>query len=234
MRSPTPPGDPAQGGSARRSRGASRGRWPPTPPTRPPAAPPVPSLLWRSLPGRRETSWFRPRPGRPPTSPFPVRRRHPVVVVAHSVRRRGIGPPCSTRWARRPRPRQGPPVPRFHQPRRTRRPGLRLGPGFPRGGSGARCTLTSSFGRGSVPPRAGGRVESLASLQRTHPDWFERYYQLHTAVEASAPWGLGFTVPSREAFRRRHVDAGEAHARGDHYRGGGGPVGGPLRDVALR
>ena len=57
------------------------------------------------------------------------------------------------------------------------------------------------------------RIRTLASLQRTHPDWFERYYQLHTAVEASAPWGLGFTVPDREAFRRRHVDAGEAHPR---------------------
>ncbi len=54
------------------------------------------------------------------------------------------------------------------------------------------------------------RIETLASLQRTHPDWFERYYQLHTAVEASAPWGLGFAVPDREAFRRRHVDAAEA------------------------
>jgi len=59
-----------------------------------------------------------------------------------------------------------------------------------------------------------GRVESLAALCHTDPDWFERYYRLHTAVEASAPWGLGYAVPSREAFRRAHVDAEEAQAEG--------------------
>ena len=55
-----------------------------------------------------------------------------------------------------------------------------------------------------------GCIHSLALLQRGDPGWFERYYRLHTAVEATAPWGLGFSVPNREAFRRRHVDAEEA------------------------
>jgi GNAT superfamily N-acetyltransferase len=58
------------------------------------------------------------------------------------------------------------------------------------------------------------RVHPLVSLQRTHPDWFERYYRLHTTVEASAPWALGYALPDREAFRRRHVDAGEALPEG--------------------
>ena len=59
-----------------------------------------------------------------------------------------------------------------------------------------------------------GRIESLASLRPTHPDWFERYYRLHTTVEASVPWGLGYAAPSREAFRRAHVDAEEALPEG--------------------
>lgn len=59
-----------------------------------------------------------------------------------------------------------------------------------------------------------GRVETLASRQHADPGWFEHYYRLHTTVEASAPWGLGYAVPSREAFRRRHVDVEEALAEG--------------------
>lgn len=59
-----------------------------------------------------------------------------------------------------------------------------------------------------------GGITSLAALQRTDRNWFERYYQLHTAVEATVPWGLGYAVPDREAFRRRHVDAEEALSEG--------------------
>jgi GNAT superfamily N-acetyltransferase len=59
-----------------------------------------------------------------------------------------------------------------------------------------------------------GYVHSLASLARADPDWFERYYLLHTAVEASVPWGLGYAVPGREAFRRGHVDPTEALLEG--------------------
>jgi GNAT superfamily N-acetyltransferase len=57
-------------------------------------------------------------------------------------------------------------------------------------------------------------ITSLAALQRTDPDWFERYYRLHTGVEATVPWGLGYAVPDREAFRRRHLDAEEALVEG--------------------
>ena len=64
---------------------------------------------------------------------------------------------------------------------------------------------------GFDPP---GRIHSLALLEGSDPGWFERYYRLHTAVEASAPWGLGYSVPGREAFRRRHVDAEEALPEG--------------------
>jgi GNAT superfamily N-acetyltransferase len=59
-----------------------------------------------------------------------------------------------------------------------------------------------------------GRVVSLASLRTTDSDWFELYYRLHTAVEAAVPWGLGYALPGREAFRRLHVDAGEALLEG--------------------
>jgi GNAT superfamily N-acetyltransferase len=59
-----------------------------------------------------------------------------------------------------------------------------------------------------------GRLHRLAALQCSDPDWFERYYRLHTAVEATVPWGLGYAVPDREAFRRRHVDAEEALVEG--------------------
>ncbi|MBM3695389.1 MAG: GNAT family N-acetyltransferase [Actinobacteria bacterium] len=52
-------------------------------------------------------------------------------------------------------------------------------------------------------------IESLASRQRRHPDWFERYYRLHTAVEGSVPWALGYAVPNREDFRRRRVEPAE-------------------------
>ncbi|MBN2114022.1 MAG: GNAT family N-acetyltransferase [Acidimicrobiia bacterium] len=66
---------------------------------------------------------------------------------------------------------------------------------------------------GSVAAEAApapGPVASLAARQRADPDWFERYYCLHTTVEANVPWGLGYAVPDRQAFRRRHVDAEEA------------------------
>ena len=59
-----------------------------------------------------------------------------------------------------------------------------------------------------------GIVTAWRRCSAAIPGWFERYYRLHTAVEASAPWGLGYAVPSREAFRRRHVDAGEALPEG--------------------
>ncbi len=69
-----------------------------------------------------------------------------------------------------------------------------------------------AFDPGTTATPAG--ITSLAALQRTDRDWFERYYRLHTAVEATVPWGLGYAVPDREAFRRRHLDAEEALAEG--------------------
>ena len=69
-----------------------------------------------------------------------------------------------------------------------------------------------TFDPGTSAAPAG--ITSLAARQRADPDWFERYYRLHTTVEASVPWGLGYAVPDREAFRRRHVDAEEALAQG--------------------
>lgn len=71
-----------------------------------------------------------------------------------------------------------------------------------------------AFGPAPFAPFADGMVESLATLSGTHPDWFERYYRLHTSVEAGVPWALGYAAPDREAFRRARLDAEEALVEG--------------------
>lgn len=138
-----------------------------------------------------------------------VGRRRLWVVVAHRARRRGIGTALleavtqeataggATEW---------------HASTSLAEPdglAFALARGFREVEAEIELHLDlGPFAAGAVP--APGPLASLAALQQADPDWFERYYHLHTTVEASVPWGLGYAVPDRQAFRRRHVDAEEA------------------------
>jgi GNAT superfamily N-acetyltransferase len=53
--------------------------------------------------------------------------------------------------------------------------------------------------------RSGITIAPFIDLQRTVPDWFERFYDLYTTVEADAPWELEYTRPSEEDFRKTTV-----------------------------
>jgi GNAT superfamily N-acetyltransferase len=140
--------------------------------------------------------------------PVPGRRRL-WVVVAHAARRRGIGTALLDTVGEAA---AADGATEFHVSTSLAEPdglAFALAWGFREVEAEHELHLDlDAFDPGAFVVQA--RVESLASRQRTHPDWFERYYDLHTTVEASAPWGLGYAIPGREAFRLRHVDAGEA------------------------
>jgi len=140
-------------------------------------------------------------------------RRRLWVVVAHAARRRGIG---TALFGAVGEAALAGGATQFHASTSLAEPD---GPAFARarGFREVEAEHELHLDLDAFDPEARvspGRIESLALLQRGEPGWFERYYRLHTTVEASVPWGLGYAVPDREAFRRRHVDADEALAEG--------------------
>ena len=140
-------------------------------------------------------------------------RRRLWVAVAHASRRRGIGTALLGAVGAAAAARG---ATEFHASTSLAEPdglAFALARGFREVEAELELHLDlEAFDSGGIPQAAG--ITSLAALQRTDRDWFERYYRLHTAVEASVPWGLGYAVPDQEAFRRRHVDAEEALAEG--------------------
>ncbi|MFH1331166.1 MAG: GNAT family N-acetyltransferase [Actinomycetota bacterium] len=140
-------------------------------------------------------------------------RRRIWVVVAHAVRRRGIGTALLDAVGEAGAARG---ATEFHVSTSLAEPdGLAFA--LARGFREVEAEYELHLDLGAFDP--GGlalpdRVESLAALHGTHPDWFERYYRLHTAVEATVPWALGYAAPGREAFRRARLDAAEALAEG--------------------
>jgi GNAT superfamily N-acetyltransferase len=140
-------------------------------------------------------------------------RRRLWVVVAHAARRRGIG--TALLGAVGEAAAAGGAT-EFHASTSLAEPD---GPAFAlaRGFREVEAELElhldlDAFETGGFPQATG--IHSLAALQRADPDWLERYYRLHTGVEVTVPWGLGYAVPDREAFRLRHVDAAEALPEG--------------------
>jgi len=140
-------------------------------------------------------------------------RRRLWVVVAHAARRRGIGTALLDAVGEAAAAGG---ATEFHASTSLAEPdgpAFALARGFREVEAEHELHLDlEAFDPGALAVPAG--ITSLAALQRTDLDWFERYYRLHTTVEATAPWGLGYAVPDREAFRCRHVDAGEALAEG--------------------
>jgi GNAT superfamily N-acetyltransferase len=147
-----------------------------------------------------------------PDVPVPGRRRL-WVVVAHAVRRRGIGTALLDTVGGAAAA-EG--ATEFHVSTSLAEPdGLAFA--LARGFREVEAEHELHLDLDSFDPAAfvlPVRVHTLASLQRNSPDWYERYYRLHTTVEASVPWALGYALPDREAFRRGHVDAGEALPEG--------------------
>jgi GNAT superfamily N-acetyltransferase len=140
-------------------------------------------------------------------------RRRLWVVVTHGARRRGLGT-ALLQAVGAAAASQG--ATEFHASTSLAEPdglAFALARGFRQVEAEVELHLDlASFEAVPAPP--GVEVASLAALRSRYPDWPERYYRLHTAVEAEVPWALGYAVPGRDEFRAAHVDAPEALAEG--------------------
>jgi GNAT superfamily N-acetyltransferase len=147
-----------------------------------------------------------------PDVPEPGRRRV-WVVVAHAARRRGIG---TALLAAAGEAAAAGGATEFHASTSLAEPdglAFALARGFREAEAEYELHLDlRAFEPGAFPRPIG--IAGLSALQESDGDWFERYYRLHTAVEAAVPWGLGYAAPGREVFRRRHVDADESLPQG--------------------
>jgi GNAT superfamily N-acetyltransferase len=144
--------------------------------------------------------------------PVPGRRRL-WVVVAHRARRRGLGT-ALVQAVGEAAASQG--ATEFHVSTSLAEPdGLAFARARGFREVEAEVELHLDLASFEAPPVPSGvEAVGLAGLRSGYPDWFERYYRLHTAVEAEVPWALGYAVPGRDDFRAVHIDATEALAEG--------------------